>query len=81
MKIKFVLVQLTRAEISSELFWSKFVRCRRCCRRRFLKLSIFSSSLLEPLDQTWHKASLGKGNSSFFIFFAMGDDNEIANVH
>ena len=45
------------------------VRRRCCCRcRRYRKLFTFSSSSPEPLGQfqTWHKVSLGEGDSSLF---------------
>ena len=35
------------------------------------KLFTFSSSSPEPLNQTWHKASFGEGNSSFFKWRVM----------
>ena len=46
---------------SSELFWSKFVRRRRCCRKLF-----FSRTAGPNFNQTWHKASMGEVDSSLF---------------
>ena len=43
--------ELTRAEGSSELFLSQFVRCHRCCHCRCCKLFTFSFSSPEPLGQ------------------------------
>ena len=43
------------------------VRRRRCCCPYSCKLFTFSSSFPEPnFNQTWHEASLGKGDSSLY---------------
>ena len=79
---------LTEAEGSSELCWSKFVRHRRCrhCRCShddYINFSHFHLLLQNRwviFNQTWHKESLGEGDSRLFEWrapsFAKGDNLE-----
>ena len=75
---------LTWAEGSSELFWSKFVRRRRCC-----KLFTISSSSPEPLSQFQPNLSQSILRWRGFKFvqmkglalFQRGDNYQIGKIH
>jgi hypothetical protein len=54
-------------DVKAELFWSTFVYRPSVWRIRLLHFQLLQNCWTN-CNQSWHKSSLGKGNSKFFIW-------------